>query len=689
MTASTALAKENILFQPWLNKYNGVPHFDKIKVSDFKEAFDVAITQYLSALDAIAQNEEKATFENTLTALELAGQPFGELVCLYYVWVLNLSSPELRKFDTELQPLLASASDKLFQNEALFSRIKNVRDNEASLQSLNIEQKQLVKKYYNDFVLGGANLNIEDKKKVADINQKLATLQTQFTQNLLADEENYFLELTEAEANALPLSLKEAAFDIAKEKNKEGWVIANTRSSIDPFLTYCDDRALREKAWLMFVNRGDNKNEHNNNILISDILLLRAERANLLGFETHAHYRLSNKMAKTPESAMQLLLSVWTPACARVHEEVADMQALADAENANMKIEAWDYKYYAEKVRKLKYDLDENEVKPYMQLDKLREAMFWVAGELFDLHFDQVNDVPVFHADVSVWKVTEGADRHQKGMWYFDPYAREGKKSGAWMTEYRSQYKIDGNVTTIVSNNSNFLKGKEGEPVLLSFDDARTLFHEFGHALHGLCSDVTYPKLSGTSVTTDYVEFPSQILERWLSTPEVLNKFALHYLTAEPIPQSLIDRIEKASKFNSGFATVEYLASALIDMKLHLAGNVVIDAKEFEKDTLVTLNMPREIVMRHRTPQFAHIFSDDGYSAGYYSYLWADVLSADAYNAFIESDGPYDKEVSAKLKKYVFSAGGTIDEAEAYRAFRGHDASIEALMLSRGFPMEN
>jgi peptidyl-dipeptidase Dcp len=395
-------------------------------------------------------------------------------------------------------------------------------------------------------------------------------------------------------------------------------------------------------------------------------------------------------MAKTPERAMEVMEAVWKPAVARVREEVRDMQALADRENAGktkIKIEPWDYRYYAEKVRKARFDLDENEVKPYLQLEKLREGMFWVAGELFNFSFTPVSNVPVYHPDVRVWEVKDKTTGKHVGLWYFDPFAREGKSSGAWMNAYRNQERVQGNITTIVSNNSNFVKGKPGEPVLISWDDATTLFHEFGHALHGLSSNVIYPSLSGTSVATDYVEFPSQILERWLSTPEVLQKFAVHYQTGKPIPQNLVDRINRASTFNQGFSTVEYLASALVDMKMHLAGSQKIDPDAFERKTLAELGMPGEIVMRHRTPQFGHVFSSDGYSAGYYSYIWSDVISADAYDAFVEAGGPYDKTVAERLRKYVFSVGNTIDPADAYRAFRGRDPKIEALMQKRGFPV--
>ncbi|HSK70331.1 MAG TPA: M3 family metallopeptidase, partial [Pyrinomonadaceae bacterium] len=502
-------------------------------------------------------------------------------------------------------------------------------------------------------------------------------------------ETDQFLVLkTEAELAGLPQSVRDAAAQIAESKNLKGaWVIANTRSSVDPFLTYSDRRDLREKVWKMFVNRGDNGDKNDNNALITEILQLRAERAKLLGYPTHAHWRLENAMAKTPERAMELMEAVWTPAVARVKEEVADMQALADKEGAKITIEPWDYRYYMEKVRKERYDLDQNEVKPYLQLEKLREGMFWVAGELFNFSFTPVTNVPVYHPDVRVWEVKDKTSGKHIGLWYFDPYAREGKRSGAWMNAYRSQERMDKEITTIVSNNSNFVKGKPGEPVLISWDDAVTLFHEFGHALHGLSSNVTYPSLAGTAVARDYVEFPSQLLEHWLSTPEVLQKFALHYETEKPIPQSLVDKIKRASTFNQGFATVEYLSSALVDMKLHLAGSQKIDADKFERETLAQLGMPREIVMRHRTPQFGHVFSSDGYSAGYYSYLWSDVLTADAFGAFTEGKGAYDREVAKRLIKHIFSVGNTIDPAEAYRQFRGRDPQIEALMKKRGFPV--
>jgi peptidyl-dipeptidase Dcp len=555
---------------------------------------------------------------------------------------------------------------------------------------LTAEQQRLLWLRYTRFVRAGASLDEEAKRKLADLNQRLAALYTKFRQNVLAEEGTEMVLLEREEDLAgLPEPLRKGAAAAAAAQGKTGrWAILNTRSSVDPFLTWSTRRDLREKVWRMFIMRGDNGDAHDNNQIITEILELRAQRAKLLGYPTHAHWQLEDQMAKTPERAMALMEAVWKPAVARVHEEVADMQAIADRERAGIRIAPWDYHFYSEKVRKAKYDLDENDVKPYLQLEKLREAMFWVAGELFGFRFTQISDgsVPVYHPDVRVWEVTDSQARHV-GIWFFDPYARPGKNSGAWMNEYRPQSRLEGEVPVIVSNNANFVKGNPGEPILISWDDARTIFHEFGHALHGLNSSVTYPTLAGTSVPRDYVEFPSQLLERWLSTRAVLDRFALHYRTGQPLPASLVEKIQRTETFNQGYLTVEYLASALVDMKLHLAGEAKIDPRAFERKTLAALGMPKELVMRHRTPQFSHIFAGDGYSAGYYSYLWSDTLSADAYEAFLEASGPYDKAVAKRLHDDVFSVGNTIDPADGYRAFRGRDPGIAALMRRRGFPV--
>ena len=687
-TPAAARANQSPLLRPWAGPHGGVPAFDQIKVADFKPALEAAMAENLAEIQAIANNPQAPTFENTIAALERSGRTLDRVQAAYGVWSSTLNDAAFGAVETEMAPRLAGFYDQITQNAALFKRIAAVHSAPATKQ-LTPEQQRLVEVDYKNFVRAGARLDAPAKARLSQINQTLAGLFTRFSQNVLADEADSVLVLkTDQDLGGLTPSLREAARNTAATRKVAGaGVVTNTRSSIDPFLTYSDQRALREKAWRMFTNRGDNGGAHDNNATIAEILQLRAERAQLLGYKTHAHLRLDNTMAKTPEAAMDLTMKVWKPAVARVHEEVADMQALARKEGApaGFRIEPWDYRYYAEKVRKARYDLDQNEVKQYLQLDKMREGMFWVAGELFNFAFVPVTDVPVYHPDVRVWQVNDKTSGKQIGLWYFDPYARPGKNSGAWMNAYRNQERLDGAVTTIVSNNSNFVKGKEGEPVLISWTDATTLFHEFGHALHGLSSNVTYPSLSGTSVVRDYVEFPSQLLENWLATPEVLNRYALHYQTGKPIPQALVDRINRARAFNQGFETTEAISSALVDMKLHLAGPQKIDPDRFERETLAQLGMPRELVMRHRTPQFSHVFSSDGYSAGYYSYLWSVVIAADAFGAFTEAGGPYDKAVAARLRQNVFTVGNTVDPAAGYRAFRGRDPEIGGLMKQRGF----
>ncbi len=690
-TAMAATAPEatvqNPLLVPWSGPYGGVPPFDKVKVEQFKPALEAAMTEALAEIDKVANDPAPPTFENTIVGLERSGRALDRVSNVFGIYSSTMSTPDFQKVEEEMAPKLAAFSDQITQNEKLFKRIAAVYDAREK-GTLTPEQRRLVWLDYTNFVRAGAKLDATAKERMSEINQRLASLYTKFSQNLLADETDYVLFLdTESDLAGLPDSLRSAASSAAEQRGQKGkWAITNTRSSMEPFLTYAGRRDLREKVWKTYYSRGDHGDAHDNNAIITEILKLRAERAKLLGFQTHAHWRLENTMARTPERAMQLMEAVWKPAVARVREEVADMQAIADKEGAKIKIEPWDYRYYAEKVRKAKYDLDQNEVKPYLQLEKLREGMFWVAGQLFGFQFTPVTDVPVYQPDMRVYKVTDPAGK-QVGLWYFDPYARPGKQSGAWMNAYRNQERFEKDITTIVSNNTNFVKGKPGEPILISWDDATALFHEFGHALHGLSSNVTYPSLSGTAVARDYVEFPSQLLEHWLSTPEVLNKFALHYQTGKPIPAELVQKIEKASTFNQGFATVEYLASALVDMKLHLAGDQTIDPDKFEKDTLAALGMPSEIVMRHRTPQFGHVFSGDGYSAGYYSYIWSDTLSADAWEAFTAAGGPYDKAVAKRLRDDIFSIGNTVDPAEAYKKFRGREPGIAALMRKRGFPV--
>jgi peptidyl-dipeptidase Dcp len=674
---------------PWTGPYGGVPPFDKVTVPQLMPGLEVAMAEALAEIDRIAANPEPPTFANTIAALERSSRTLDRVRTIYEIYGSTLNDDAVQVVEREIEPRLAAFRDQVTQNEALFKRITAVYEARET-SGLTPEQQRLVWLRYTDFVRAGAKLGPAEKKQLSQINQQLAALFTKFGQNVLADENDQQIVIDdEAGLAGLPESVRAGAAQVAEARGLKGkWVIANTRSSIEPFLTYSARRDLREQAWRMFVNRGDNGGATDNNAIITEILALRAQRARLLGYETHAHWRLENTMARNPERAMALMEAVWVPAVARVREEVADMQAIADQEGAGIRIEPWDYRYYAEKVRKAKYDLDETEITPYLQLENLREGMFYMARELFGFNFKPVaaGSVPVYHPDVRVWEVTDPKG-NLVGLWYFDPYARKGKRSGAWMNAYRIQERFDGEVKTIVSNNSNFVKGKPGEPVLISWKDAETLFHEFGHALHGLSSNVTYPYVSGTRVARDYVEFPSQLLEHWLSTPEILNRYAVHYQTGKPIPPALVEKIKQADRFNQGFDTVEYLSSALIDMKLHLAGAQAIDPDKFERETLAALGMPAEIVMRHRTPQFNHVFSGDSYSAGYYSYLWSDTLTADAWEAFTEAGGPWDKAVAQRLRDNVFSVGNTVDPADGYRAFRGRDAGIDALMRKRGFPV--
>lgn len=686
MNTIVSSSSQNPLLQNWAGPYGGVPSFNEYKVSDFKPAIEIAIQEKLEELERIADNNQSPTFDNTIAALELSGKTITRIREIYEIFSSNIFTPEFGIVETEMSPKLSELNDKMYQNHKLFSRIEAIYNSE-EYKTLTDEQQRLVWWYYTNFVREGAKLNNVDKEKVGKINQELALLFTRFSQNLLAEEQNQFIELKEEkDFDGLPEEIKNAAIAEAKLRKIDalGCVI-NTRSSIEPFLTFSNRRDLRQKAFDIFVKRGDNGNENDNNELLVSILKLRSQKALLLGYSSFAEWSLSNKMAKSPAETLALMESVWKPAVDKVHQDVAEMQKIVDAERGNFKIQPWDYRYYAEKVRKSKYDLDQNEVKQYLQLENLRESMFWVAGQLFNLSFKQIHTIPVFHEDVRVWEVNNEATGKTIGLWYFDPYARAGKRSGAWMSSYRDQQKLN-HALPIVSNNCNFIKGNTNEPVLISWDDATTLFHEFGHALHGLCSNVTYPSLSGTAVARDYVEFPSQLLEHWLATPEVLNKFALHYKTNQPLPQSLVDRIERAANFNEGFATVETISSSFVDMKLHLRTDD-IDPRQFENDTLKELNMPEEIVMRHRIPQFAHIFSGDGYAAGYYSYLWSDVINADAYEAFSEGEGPFDKKVAERLYAAVFSIGNTIDAEKSYENFRGRSFKSDALMRARNFPI--
>ncbi len=683
--ASAADASQPGMLAPWSGPYGGVPAWNAVKVDEFVHAFELAMNEQRAELKAIAENPKPATFENTIAAMERAGRTQDRLSAYYGVHssVLNLGTmPEVQR---KLAPMFAAFGDEVTQNAALFGRIAAVYDTREK-SGLTPEQQRLTWLQYTQFVRAGAKLDAAKKARLGAINQRLATLYNNFSQHVLEDETNRFTTIDDAKGlTGLPDDLRGAAERAAKARGLTGkWVINNTRSSMEPFLTSGADRALRQQVWTTYFNRGDNGDSTDNNALITEILQLRFERANLLGYASHAHWRLEPQMAGKPERAVELMESVWTPAVAQVKKDVAAMQRIAIREGANITIEPWDYRYYAEKLRKEQYDLDFSEVKPYLQLDKLRDGMFWAAGQLYGLQFKALPDFTTYHPDVTTFEVTDTKGKHV-GLWFFDPYARAGKRSGAWMNAYRGQENLDGPVTPIVSNNSNFVKGEAGTPALISWDDAVTMFHEFGHALHGLLSDVKYPTLGGTSVARDFVEFPSQINEHWLPTPEILNRFALHYQTGKPMPQELLDKIERAKTFNEGFKTMEYLASAMIDMRLHLAGAGPIDPNQFEREELARLGMPKEICMRHRTPQFGHVFAGDGYSAGYYSYLWSDALTADAWEAFEEGKGPWDAEVAKRFRDTILSKGNTMDQAEEFRAFRGRDVKTDALMRKRGF----
>ncbi len=679
----------NPLLKEWSGPYGGVPAFDKMNLADLKPAMEKAMALNLAEIEAIANNPAPATFENTIVAMEKAGEELNRAFTYYGIWGSNMSSPEFRTIQAELSPKISEFNSKISQNEKLFKRIKTVY--EASKQNpLPADQQRVVQLVYEGFAMEGADLDAAAKERYAAINKELSSLYTAFGNNVLADEEKYVVYLTKDQLGGLSESFIKSAAKAAADRGQEGkYAITNTRSSMDQFLTYSTERALREKVWNNYYSRADNGDANDNNENIAKILKLRNERVKLLGYNNYAEWRLQNRMAKTPEAAMDLMNAVWPAALARVKEEVADMQQIANATSkTKITIQPWDYRYYAEKVRQKKYDLNSEEVKQYLELGNLTQALFFTAGELFNYNFTPVPEgsVPVYHEDVKVWEVTDKTTGEHIGLWYLDPFARQGKRSGAWASPYRSHTTFNGKKTVLASNNSNFVKPAPGEPVLVSWDDASTFFHEFGHALHFLASNVKYPTLNGG--VRDYTEFQSQLLERWLSTDKVINQYLKHYKTGQPMPAALVAKVKKAATFNQGFATTEFLASALMDMKFHLADPAGMDADKFERETLAAMNMPKEIVMRHRSPHFSHVFSGEGYATAYYGYMWADVLTSDAAEAFEEApNGFYDKEVAARLVKYLFAPRNSMDPAEAYRKFRGRDAKIDALMRDRGFPV--
>ncbi|MFT6778553.1 MAG: peptidyl-dipeptidase Dcp [Paraglaciecola sp.] len=690
-TESKKLVKtqqQNPLLAEYLGPYGGVPAFDKMDLADLKPALEKGMALNLAEIDVIVNNPEPANFQNTIVALEKTGSDLSRVFRYWGIWSSNMNSPEFRDIQKEMVPKIAAFNSSITGNEKLFAKVKAVYQSE-ELKTLTSEEQRVIWLNYNSFARNGATLKGESKARYAAINQEVAGLQTKFANNILADEENYELFLSDDQLSGLSESLISAAANAAAGLGKEGqYAITNSRSSMDPFLTYSDERELREKVWKTYYNRANNGDEFDNNELIKKILTLRDERVALLGYDNYSQWRLADRMAKNPENAMDLMKKVWPAAIARVDEEVADMQAIATADGADFKIAPWDYRYYAEKVRKDKYALDSDEVKQYLQLDKLREAMFYVAGRLFNFDFTPVPEgsVSVFHEDVNVWEVKDKTSGEHIGLWYLDPFGRKGKRSGAWATTYRSHTTFDGKKTVLSSNNSNFVKGSQGQPTLISWDDAETYFHEFGHALHFLSATVAYP--TSHSGVRDYTEFQSQLLERWLTTDEVINNYLVHYKTGEPIPADLVAKIKKAATFNEGFKTTEYMASAIMDLLYHTTDPTLIEPQAFEKEQLTALGMPEEVVMRHRSTQFGHVFSGEGYSSGYYGYMWAEVLTSDAAEAFAEAPGGfYDKDVSKKLVDHLFSIRNAMDPAEAYRLFRGRDAKVEALMRDRGFPV--
>ena len=676
------------MLDDWTGPHGGYPPFDKVTVAGMKPAILKGMDLQRVEINAIASSKAPPTFKNTLAALEDAGRPLTRVSRLFNIWTSTLDDKVMQSVETEMNPVFAAFGDELVQNEALFKRIKSVYDTRASA-GLTAEQQRLTDVQYRYFARQGAALDQSGKVRLRAINQELAKAFTAFSQNQLHDEETYTVEFTsEADLAGLPESLISAARSAAAAHGKPGsWLIANTRSSAEPFLTYSTRRDLREKVFRMWTQRGEMDDAHNNKPVIATILKLRAERARLLGYPTHAHWILDDNMARTPDNAMNLMMKVWKAALGRVYEDVAAMQKIADQAGGSVKLEAWDYRFYAEKLRLQQYHLDNNEVKQYLQLDKIREGMFWAAGQVYGLNFARIEGLPIAQADITVYEVTRGGRR--VGLWYFDPYARDGKLSGAWMNEYRTQERFHGEITPIVSNNANFVRTKPGEPTLISWDDAVTMFHEFGHALHGLQSNATYPTLAGTAVKRDFVEFPSQVNERWLPTTEVLSRFALHYKTGQPMPATLVEKIRKSHTFNQGFLTVEYMAAAIYDMKIHLAATTDknIDAVEFEHTTMAEIGMPKEIVMRHRPPAFGHIFSGDAYSAGYYVYVWADTMSADAVEAFTEAGSMYDRKTCDRFRDTIYRVGNTVPPDVAFRNFRGRDVDTRALMRDRGFPV--
>ncbi|WP_205838574.1 M3 family metallopeptidase [Labrenzia sp. PO1] len=675
----------NPLLSDWTTPFD-LPPFETISPEHFEEAFDAAMAEAKADTDRIADQEVAPTFENTIVALETSGKTLTKVARTFFNLTGAHTNESLQKIERDVAPKLAKHSSEMLLNSKLYGRIAALWEQRDSLE-LNSEDARVLERYQKMFQRAGAGLDDAGKARMADISQRLATLGTSFSQNVLKDESDYQLVLeTEEDRAGLPDFLLTSAAEAANERGLDGkHVITLSRSSIEPFLQFSTNRRLREEAFKAWSARGENGDQTDNRAIISETLKLRDEKARMLGFKNFAEFKLDDTMAKTPDNVRGLLVKVWEPAVAQAREEEAKLADMARNAGENHSIEAWDWRFYSEKVRKAEHDLDETELKPYLQLENIIQAAFDTATRLFGLTFKELKDMPVYHPDVRVFEVL-GKDGNHVGLFLGDYFARSSKRSGAWMSAFRSQHRLEGDVTPIIVNVMNFSKGAKGEATLLTFDDARTLFHEFGHGLHGLLSNVTYPMISGTSVSRDFVELPSQLYEHWLSQPEVLSKYAVHYKTGEPMPEALLDKLLAAANFNQGFATVEYTASALIDLELHqLEDPAELDVAAFEKEELGKIGMPQAITMRHRIPHFQHIFSGDGYAAGYYSYMWSEVMDADAFEAFEEKGNVFDPETAGKLLTYIYSAGGRQDPEAAYLAFRGRAPRIDALLEKRGF----
>ncbi len=678
--AQTAVAPSaNPLLADWTGPAGGVPPWDKVRPELFPQAFETTLAERTAEYRKIADNPAKPTFANTIVPMQLAGKRYGQVMTLFGVMTGNMNTPAYQKLDREWSPKFSAASDAITFDKPLFARIQAIYDARNS-SGLDAQQIRLVTRIYDSYVRQGAKLNDAQKAQLSQYNQQLATQFSTFGEKLLADESKAISVTDEAQLAGLPDSVKAVARAAAAERKLPGFAIVNTRSAVDPVLTYATNRALREKVWRAFVNRGDNGDANDTNATIAQIVKLRADRAHLLGFKTHADWRMQDTMAKTPAAAMDLMMRVWPAAKGRVAEEVADMQKIA---GASLTIEPWDYRFYQEKVRKSRYDLDQAQLKPYFELGNIIQGSLYAANRLYGLTFKEITGtVPVFEPNMRVWSVTDKTGK-DVGLFYRDDFARTGKRSGAWANTYRGQRGLAPAQLVLSSNNNNFAKGAPGEPILISLDDAQTLFHEFGHAIHAMLQNVQYPGLAGTP--RDFVEYPSQVNEHWLLTRDVLDKYARHYQTKAAMPQDLLDKIEKSRTFNQGFATAEYLSSAIVDMKIHTVANGVIDPDKFEAATLAEIGMPKQLVMRHRVPQFQHLFSSDSYSAGYYSYLWSETMDADTFAAFEEAGSPWDKPTADKFARLLLSTGNETDRAEAYRAFRGRDPDVNALLKKRGF----